>query len=164
MKRFAAACMLVVLVLAAAPAHATTVTDPDDVPGRLDVALVQATRTPYGATKIKVTTHDAFRSRLLRPSSEHRFVILFDTDGAEGYEFRGRVVKTSNGLVLNIRGSGSSFEPLRVRRSDYTELHVIVPGDSPPGPSSAYRIKVKTIFNGNVDRAPESGWVRVPAA
>lgn len=169
-RSFPALVPLLVLALLATPAGATTVTDPDDVAGKLDLATVTGTKTDATAPlKIRITTYENWAARLLRESGRNRVIVLFNVDTDPETEYRGAIVYAGGDLVMRIRGEGSSFEPLPVRHPNGHTLRTVVPGGSPPNPDGRVRIAVRSRMyddaecaDGCRDRAPNGGWVLVP--
>jgi len=158
------------LALAALPAAATSLTDPDDVAGKLDLATVTGTKTEDAAPlKIRITTYENWAARLLRDSGRNRVFVLFNVDADPKPEYRGTIVYTGGDLVMLISGQGSSFEPLPVRHPNGHTLRTTVPGGSPPNPDGTVRIAARSRFvdaadcaDGCRDRAPNGGWLAVP--
>ncbi len=164
--------VLIVPLLAAAllapSVRAATMTDPDDVPGKLDLASVTARKADTLAPlKIRITTYENWAARLLRESGRNRVVVLFDVDADPKPEYRGVIVYVGGDLVMWISGQGSSFEPLPVRHPDGHTLRTVVPGGSEPNPDApGPRIAVRSRFfdeadcpDGCFDRAPNGGAV-----
>ncbi len=161
---------LLALVLLAPPVGAASVTDPDDVGGKLDLATVSARKADALAPlKIRITTYESWAARLLRASGRNRVVVLFNVDTDPQKEYRGVIVYVEGDLVMLISGQGSSFEPLPVRHPNGHTLRTVVPGESPPNPDNPdtpVRIAVRSrsfdegdCVEGCRDRAPNGGWV-----
>jgi hypothetical protein len=165
-----AALVVLAVALAALPATATTITDPDDVAGKLDLATVTGTKADDAAPlRIRITTYENWAARLLRDSGRNRVFVLFNVDADPKPEYRGEIVYTGGDLVMLISGQGSSFEPLPVRHPNGHTLRTTVPGDSPPNPEGRVRIAARSRFvdEGDCadrcrDRAPNGGWLVVP--
>lgn len=158
---------LLALLLLAPGAGAATVTDPDDVAGKLDLATVTATKSEASAPlKIRITTYENWAARLLRESGPNRVIVLFNVDTDPDPEYRGRILYAGGDLFMTISGEGSSFEPLPVRHPNGHTLRTVVPGSSPPNPDGQVRIAVRSRLyddadcaDGCFDRAPNGGWV-----
>jgi hypothetical protein len=169
-RRLLGPLVVLAVALAALPAAATTLTDPDDVPGKLDLATVSASKTDALAPlKIRITTYENWAARLLRESGRNRVIVLFNVDPDPKPEYRGVIVYSSGDLLLLISGQGSSFEPLPVRHPNGHTLRTILPGGSQPNPDGPVRLAVRSrLFDeadcseGCFDRAPNGGWLTAP--
>ena len=160
--------MTVMMLTAQAATAATEIHDPHDVGGKLDIESVDASRNG-GALEVAVTMYGTWPSSLLAHSGGNRIRILFDTDNDGSPEYTGTIVSVHGHLEMNIKGQGSTFEPLNVRRPDDNTALVTVPGGSPPNPAHAYQVAASATFvpaSGpkKVDRAPDHGWIDVPHA
>lgn len=169
--RTLAVLLAAILVTTLGPAAGgTSLTDPDDVAGKLDLATLSGTKSEDAAPlKIRITTHENWAARLLRDSGRNRVWVLFNVDTDPEPEYRGEIVYTGGDLVMLIEGEGSSFEPLPVRHPDGHTLRTTVPGGSPPNPEGRVRIAARSRFvdeadcaSGCRDRAPNGGWLLVP--
>ena len=157
-----------VVMLAAQAAMAAEIHDPRDTGGRLDIESVDANREGQ-ALQVAVTTYGTWPSSLLAKSGGNRIKVLFDTDNDGVREYVGTIVDLNGSLEMLIRGQGSQFEPIPVTRPDDNTALVSVPGDSPPNPVHKFQVAVKSVFQPasgpkKVDRAPNSGWIKVPHA
>ena len=151
------------LLLLPAPASAAAHSDPNDVTGRFDVKRLKATRDGY--VEIRVQMYGKLSKKLFASGTGDKVVVLFDADDDGSTDYKGRIRKDGKDLYIAIEGSGSAFEPLEVRfTAGRRGLAFTVPGDSPPAPDTAFGLAVKTVFDGAKDRAPDAGWLAVPAS
>lgn len=156
-----------VLALLPAPAMAGCcggdTSDPADTAGKLDIAMVRWVKEGDDAPMtVTVTMHERWRLRALR--ARNRLVIAIDADGDRAIDYRARVRRMDGHLMVFIKGSGSSFEPLEAHRPNRRTVHFTVPGDSPPNPQGDLALFARSRYvndgrcaGGCVDRAPDSG-------
>jgi hypothetical protein len=148
-------------------------TDPDDVAGQLDVRNFGATRNG-DLLAVSLSTYEAWNGSVLAGPGEgkqgpNRITVEYDVDLDGVPDYRGRVIWSGRELSLHLAGSGSAFEPVPVERPDNVTAQYVHPVDvlfiTTGGSSNAsVQVRVRTVFNGAVDRAPDSGWLRVPSA
>jgi hypothetical protein len=150
-------------LLPMSPARAAYHADPDDVSGKFDINYIEANRNT--GVEIEATMFGKISKKLFAKSAGNRVIVLFDADNDGSSDYRGRIVKSGKKLIVLIKGSGSQFEPLKAKLVNNDKgIRFTVPGGSPPAPNTAFGIAVKTDYNGNVDRAPDSGWLTIPAS
>jgi hypothetical protein len=161
-------------VEAAAPTVATTTTppagnDPDDVDGQLDIRDLNATRTG-DLLAVSLKTYEPWSSNVLvgtpLKAGTNQLTISYDVDLDGTADYRGRVIYAGGALSVFISGSGSEFEPIPVERPNDRTAQFVHPVDVfflDAGSSEAdIQIRAKTLYNGQEDRAPDSGWLKVP--
>jgi hypothetical protein len=147
-------------------------TDPDDVPGRLDVRNFNATRT--GALlAVSLTTYESWNSSVLAgpggaAQGANQVTILYDVDLDGKPDYRGRMIWSGGTLSLFISGSGSQFEPVPLERPDNHTVQYVHPADvlfvSFDRPIRAdIQLRAETVYEGQTDEAPDDGqWLGVP--
>jgi hypothetical protein len=158
------------LVLAAAPAAAVQVADPDDVAGKLDLETLVLRKASASAPLVaKVTTYENWAASLLKDSGQNRVYVLFDVDADGTAEYVGEISCSGGKLHMDITGRHSSFEPLPVKHPNGHTLKTVVPGGSSPNPKGTVHIAVRSVFYGAGpcsagcrDRIPDAGWTSVP--
>jgi hypothetical protein len=166
-------------VEAPAPTVATTTTapepagnDPDDVDGQLDVRNLNATRT-RDLLAVSLTTYEPWSSNVLVGPGPNRYgpnrlTIFYDIDLDGTPDYRGKIVYSGGELSVYLTGEGQAFEPIPVERPNNVTAQFVHPVDIffvPSGGSSEVdiQIRVKSLYNGQQDRAPDAGrWLRVP--
>ena len=165
---FVAAFGVIVAVALAVPgmARASTISDPNDVHGKLDIASVTQEHAAIGPVVHTITTYGSWRSRVLGGQHYSYFVFEIDTAGnarPERYALVYRdhgvlrvAVVTRRGRLL---GFGSATRPnLRSVRVSIPRKLLAKPG--------GYRWKLFSVYvapgacrTGCLDRAPNSGQV-----
>ena len=158
------------LVLAATPAVAAQVTDPNDVAGKLDLKTLVVRKADARAPLVaKITTYENWTASLLKDSGKNRVYVLFDVDADRMAEYVGEISCSGGDLHMDISGQGSTFEPLPVKHPNGHTLKVVLPGSSPPNPKGTVWIAARSVFHDAVacstacrDRIPDAGWVSVP--
>ena len=150
--------------------------DPEDVDGPLDIRDVTGRRRGELLTTT-IVMYEPWETSLLggvdvtEPGTE-RLTILYDVDFDGKAEFRGAMVFAGGDASLFIAGSGSAFEPIPVQRLDELTAVVTHPvdiffledGETDLEAERDMQIAVTTSIDGERDRAPDTGWVRVPYA
>jgi hypothetical protein len=145
--------------------------DPQDVEGRLDLALLRYTKNgPNAPMKVTVQTDEGWPPRVLR-AHVNRLKVLIDRNEDGNIDFRAAIKKVDGPLEVHIKGSGSSFEPLPTQKPNPRTVRFTIPGSSPPNPGGAVDLAATSRFiesapcdpgsggTACVDRAPNSGWV-----
>jgi hypothetical protein len=143
--------------------------DPDDVDGQLDIRDLNATRTG-DLLAVSLKTYEPWSSNVLvgtpLKAGTNQLTISYDVDLDRTADYRGRVVYAGGALSVFISGSGSEFEPIPVERPNDRTAQFVHPVDIfflDAGSSEAdIQIRAKTLYNGQEDRAPDSGWLKVP--
>jgi hypothetical protein len=134
------------LALTALPARACQVTDPNDVPGKLDLKVLHGDKASSNAPLyITVRTFDGWAGSVLRDTDTNRIRIQYDVDGDRVADYTGVISKCLK-LHMDISGSGSSFEPLPVSHPNAHTIKTIVPGGSPPNPNGVVWIRALSRF------------------
>lgn len=144
--------------------------DPNDVPGKLDIAVVRYNKANAMAPlDVVVRTHGEWRNRVLR-ENVNRLSVFIDVDADGTKDYTARIRKVPGGLYVYITGEGQSFEPLPATRPSERKVRFTIPGDSPPNPVGPVNVRASSRFiesqpcdpaSGNPacrDRAPNSGW------
>lgn len=158
------------VLLSAAPAGAAEVRDPNDVPGKLDLKRLVGRRNAEGILRIRIETWGNWKKSLLNAkTTRNRLFVLFNVDEDPKPEYVGKIMASKGKLFMTIRGSGSVFEPLPVRKPAGNAVTTIVPGNSPPNPEGPLRLAARSRYvsdfgkctEGCVDRAPNGGWLGV---
>jgi hypothetical protein len=165
---FVAAFGIIVGVALAVPgmARASTISDPNDVHGKLDIAGVTQEHAATGPVIHTITTYGPWHSRVLGGQNHSYFVIEIDTAGNARPE-RYALVYRSHGVLRvgvvtrrgRLLGFGSAIRPnLRSVRVSIPRTLLGKPG--------GYRWKLFSVYvapgacrTGCVDRAPNSGQV-----
>jgi hypothetical protein len=161
----------------AAPPPSTTTTapkpagnDPDDVDGQLDMRDLNATRTG-DLLAVSLKTFEPWSSNVLvgtpLKAGTNQLTILYDVDLDGEADYRGKVIFAGGALSVFISGSGSEFEPIPVERPNDETAQFVHPVDvffvsSGASSESDIQIRAKSLYNGQEDRAPDSGWLEVP--
>jgi hypothetical protein len=163
-------------VEAPAPTGATTTTpnpagnDPDDVEGQLDIRDLNGTRTG-DLVAVSLKTYEPWSSNVLVGSplkvGPNWLTIYYDADLDGHSDYRGRVIFAGGELSVFISGSGSQFEPIPVERPNAMTMQFVHPVDvffTTLGDSSDVDIQIRaeSFYNGQKDRAPDNGWIKVP--
>ncbi|MCC6222621.1 MAG: hypothetical protein IT201_03910 [Thermoleophilia bacterium] len=151
--------------LVAPAALAESASDPDDVPGRLDLKRLTLGGGDQLVT-VRVVTWEKVRASDLRSAGTgNRLFVYFDYREDGAWDLRARIVELSEGkLYALLAGSGSAYEPLRVRRSG-TSLTFAFPADVVGGDIETLQAWAKSAYRGSgcpvvcVDRAPDAGVV-----
>lgn len=163
---FAAAFGIIVAVALAMPAmvRASTISDADDVHGKLDVASVTEEHGTAGPVVHTISTYGPWRSRAISIRHGSAFLIYFDTAGGTRAE-RLAVVYRSHGILRvavitrngRVLGFGSATRP------SLTSIRVSIPRKL-LGKPNGYRWRLFSVYFGPagcragcVDRAPNSG-------
>lgn len=143
--------------------------DLDDVDGQLDIRDLNATRTG-DLLAISLKTYEPWSSNVLAgtplKAGTNQLTIFYDVDLDGRADYRGRVIYAGGALSVFISGSGSAFEPIPVERPNDKTAQFVHPVDIfflDAGSSEAdMQIRAKSLYNGQEDRAPDSGWLKVP--
>lgn len=152
-------------------AATTTVHDPRDAGGKLD--LRSATALRRGALLIlTISTYGEWSSTLLRsggngPSGplagKNRLTVLYDVNGDGKADFSGRIVYRGR-LAMWITGKNQAFEPVPVSRPTRSSAFLTHPVDvlfSGKG-TKTLRLAITSIDGAARDRMPNHGWISVP--
>jgi hypothetical protein len=168
--------MQVTTTVAAAPTTETTTgpelpsTDPGDVQGQLDVRNFGATRNG-DLLAVSLSTYEPWNASVLAgpqggKQGPNRITIYYDVDLDGTADYRGLMLWSAGEFALRLAGSGSEFEPIPIERPDNVTAQYVHPVGvlfAAGGSSDAdIQIRARTVFNGAVDRAPNTGWLRVP--
>jgi hypothetical protein len=124
------------LLLLFAPAHAASLSDPNDTRGRLDIFVLRASGARHGMGRFSIETQRRFGCNKLKLGKPNRLKLLFD-DQRDGdidlvgrfYCFRGSYSHNHWYLRLHGPSSGSHYEELRATRPDRHTINVAVPLD-----------------------------------
>ena len=157
-------------IIAITASAAVSVSDGNDVRGRLDLKSVEAAgRTTF--IQVTITTWDGWRPRLLagkpnRPG-RNRLTVLYDVNGDKRADFRGRVIYAGGRLSLWLSGRGSQFDAVGVHRPNRRTVTFTHPVDVLLKARAAHDIFVavtsKTCRTSCSDRAPNGRrWLTVP--
>ena len=91
--------------------------------------------------------------------------VFYDVDLDGKTDYRARIVFAGGRLSAFISGSGSQFEPVRVRRPDdftATFTHPVDIFTKLPA-NGDIQLRAQTVYAGEEDRAPDDGqWIGVP--
>jgi hypothetical protein len=155
----------------ASSAFTATVSDPNDVPGKLDLRSVTATSSS-GFVRVTVRTWNTWTNAVLASPGPNRLVALFDTNLDGTSDYRGRILRSGGMLIVLLSGQGSSFEPLPVERVNGSTVRFSFPQDivaeEVESMDESLQVAAKSTFKGSAcpaactDRAPGSGWLFVP--
>lgn len=165
---FAAAFGVIVAVALAVPAmaRASTISDPDDVHGKLDIASVTEEHAATGPVVHTITTYGRWPSRAIGLRRSSFFLIAFDTAGGPRAERFGIVYRNHGILrvaVITRRGREVGFGT--ATRPNLRSIRVSIPRTL-LGKPNGYRWRLFSVYFGPggcragcVDRAPNSGEV-----
>jgi len=156
---------VIVAVALAVPglARAATISDPDDVHGKLDIASVTQEHGAKGPVVHTITTYGPWRSRAISIRNGSAFLIDFDTAGGIRAE-RFAVVYRSHGVlrVAVITRNGRELGFGSATRPSPKSIRVSIPRKL-LGKPNGYRWRLFSIYFGPgcragcVDRAPNTG-------
>jgi hypothetical protein len=157
------AVLLALLPTAAGAGLSVSVTDPNDVPGRLDLELVRGVRTASGQPiTFTIRTQSPFERAVLGPAANWVKVFL-NVDIDSNVDYIGTIKKTGTTLNVFFSGQGANFEPIAVRRPSQRSLRFTVPGGAPLAPNGPVSMLVQSHFvnsttcnRGCLDAAPNS--------
>jgi hypothetical protein len=144
--------------------------DPDDVDGQLDIRDLNATRTGQ-LLAVSLQTYEPWSSNVLvgtpQKAGPNQLTIFYDVDLDGKADYQARVVFAGGALSAFISGSGSEFEPIPVERPTDKTAQFVHPVDvffvsSGASSETDIQIRAKSLYNGRVDRAPDTGWLGVP--
>lgn len=161
--------LVVLLALLPVPAHAglfVEVSDPNDVPGKLDLEFVRGFRNASGQP---IT----FTIRMQAPFEKSDLAgakwvkVFLNVDGDANVDYVGTIKKAGTSLGAFFSGQGSNFEGLPVQRPNLRTLRFTVPGGPPLAPNGPVSMIVQSHFvNGTtcilgcLDVAPNSfAWI-----
>jgi hypothetical protein len=146
-------------------------TDPDDVGGGLDIRDFTAERSG-DLLSISLSTYEAWDESVLtgpapNKPGPNKFSFLYDIDLDGVTDFRARLVFVGGELSAYISGPGTQLEPVPIERPDDFTLQFVHPVDvffqTPDSDSSVdIQLQARSVFAGQLDRAPDSGWLGVP--
>ena len=149
-------------VVVGAAALAATVSDPNDVSGKLDLRSVTATRSG-GLITVTVRTWDSWTNSVVGQASANRLFVLFDPDLDGTTEYKGRILYSGGALILLVTGQGQAYEPVAVTRLSGTKVSFTFPVDVLVSVDDDLQVAASSRYLGVKDRAPDSGWLLVPA-
>jgi hypothetical protein len=142
--------------------------DPDDVDGQLDIRDLNATRTG-DLIAVSLKTYDPWSSNVLVGSpvkvGPNRLTVYYDLDLDGRADRRGRVIFAGNKLSVFLSGGGQQFEAVPVERPNDVTAQYVHPVDIffVNGSSDVdIQIRAESFYNGQTDRAPDHGWIKVP--
>ncbi len=165
-----AAVLAVVIAPTVQAAPSVGVNDPNDVAGPLDMFRFEGVRNASGQPLvIRVTFHNRVRNAALAPGGGAFMQIFLNTDDDVNTDYVGTVYEAGNKLVVHFRGSGNSFENLRVTRPSPRTIRFVIPGGAPLAPNGPVAIRGVTGYTsgaacrlGCFDEVPNSGdWIAV---
>jgi hypothetical protein len=157
---------VIVAVALAVPglARAATISDPDDVHGKLDIASVTQEHGATGPVVHTITTYGPWRGRAISIRRSSGFVIDFDTAGGTRAE-RFALVYRSHGIlrVVVFTRNGRAIGFGSATRPNLRSIRVSIPRKL-LGKPNGYRWRLFSVYvapgacrAGCVDRAPNSG-------
>jgi hypothetical protein len=162
---FVAAFGVIVAVALAVPglARAATISDPDDVHGKLDIASVTQEHGATGPVVHTITTYGPWRGRAISIHRGSAFLIDFDTAGGIRAE-RFAIVYRSHGIlrVAVFARNGHELGFGSATRPNLRSIRVSIPRTL-LGKPNGYRWRLFSVYFGAgcragcVDRAPDSG-------
>jgi hypothetical protein len=143
-------------------------TDPDDIPGGLDIRDFEA-RQQNGLIVIAISTYDTWSSNVLAGDplapGPNTMTVLYDVDQDGTVDYRAKLIYAGGRLSAFISGSGSQFEPIPVRRPDdftATFRHPVDIFTKLPA-NGDIQLRAQTVDAGEKDQAPDGGqWLGVP--
>jgi hypothetical protein len=147
-------------------------TDPDDVSGSLDLKTVEGERED-DLLRLRLETYGPWAPTVLRGRGSsivkpgpNRMTVSYDTDLDGKPNYRGKVIFAGGSLSIVITGVGQAFEPVPVERTGGSEARFTHPLDvfflDVGGPRDI-QVAIRSEFEGAKDRAPDSGWLLLPA-
>jgi hypothetical protein len=156
----------------AATATGATLSDPNDVSGKLDLRTLTG-RSSSGLVTVTVRTWGTWANSVLASPGPNRLVVLFDTDLDGASEYRARIARVGSALVALLSGQGSSFEPIPVTKVNGATARFSFPQDvfaeAVESPDESLRLAATSTYKGSSacttackDRAPDAGWLFVP--
>ncbi len=171
-RLLALAAATVAALALAAPAMGATLSDPNDVSGKLDLRTLTG-RSSSGFVTVTVRTWGTWANSVLASTGPNRLVVLFDTDLDGASEYRARIVRIDSALVALLSGQGSNFEPIPVTKVNGSTVRFSFPQDviaeEVESPDESLRLAATSTYRGSAacttackDRAPNSGWLFVP--
>ena len=156
------AALCILLIALALPAGAVQTMDPDDSPGPLDLRVLRMVQEPSGVLHVRIGTYDAWSKTILTKDGPERWFVFFETKKGGGPEYRGRIYEAGDKLFIQIKGQGSSFDPLPVEKLSSTALRFTVPGSTPMTPLGV-ALATRTLYVEQsatyLDRAPDIGYL-----
>jgi hypothetical protein len=159
--------VLLALLPTAAGAAFVQVTDPNDVPGKLDLELVKGVRTASGQPiTFTVRVQAPFAKTVLGPAANWVKVFL-NVDGDASVDYVGTIKRTGRTLSVFFRGQGDNFDALPVQRPNRRMMRFTVPGGAPLAPNGPVSMIVQSHYlnatscaRGCLDVAPNSfAWI-----
>jgi hypothetical protein len=161
------AALLALLPTAAGAGALVGVTDPNDVPGPLDLELVRGVRSASGQPiTFTIRLQAPFKKAVLGPPANWVKVFL-NVDADAAVEYVGTIKLTGTTLSVFFSGQGNNFEALPVQRPTLRTMRFTVPGGPPLAPNGPVSMIVQSLFvNGGscrfgcLDVAPNDfGWI-----
>lgn len=157
------AALLALLPTAAGAGTFVQVTDPNDVPGKLDLALVRGFRAASGQPiTFTISVQAPFAKADLGPAADWVKVFL-EVDADPNADYIGTIKRTGATLSVFFRGEGNSLEPLPVSRPNLRTMRFTVPGGAPLAPNGEVKMIVESHYvnatscsMGCLDVAPNS--------
>jgi hypothetical protein len=151
--------------------------DPEDVAGKLDLALLRYEKNgPDSQMKVKLRTHEGWNPALLA-GSENMLKLMLDPDQDGSADYRGRFRKVPGGglkVVFHRVGNqgGGKFQPWKARKPNPRTVLVNLSREGNVlNPSGPVNMKAVSRFtqtpacdpaSGNppcLDRVPDTGWI-----
>jgi hypothetical protein len=170
-KRALLGALMVAAILAfqalPASAFAGTATDPNDVPGKLDLYKLHFTKmNATSPLHIVVRTYGPWAKSVLE-GNQNKLIVYLDADRDGSVDYHARIKKIGDKLVVLIAGSGSAFEPVPAHKPNGRTVTFTIPGGSPPNPNGMPpQMRAYSLFTegtacdtGCIDKAPNSGWL-----
>ena len=152
-------------------ASAATASDPNDTPGRLDLSSITTTRLPRGVTRIVLVTYGGWSDATLGQGTGNELIVRMDLDGNGTMDCRA-VVSTNgtNNLHAETIGKPCADGPFPVGHPNPTTAVIRLPAHSPGNPDQIWHAAGASRFTGPaacamvcIDRAPDTGWLLIPA-
>ncbi|MEO8289833.1 MAG: hypothetical protein ABI649_02420 [Gaiellaceae bacterium] len=145
--------------------------DPDDAAGSLDIRDFSAERNG-DLLSISLSTYESWDESVLtgpapNKPGPNKLSFLYDTDLDGVTDFRAKLVFAGGELSAYITGPGTQLEPVPVERPDDFTVQFVHPVDvffqTPDTDSDVdLQLQARSVFAGELDRAPDSGWLGVP--
>ena len=144
--------------------------DPDDVSGSLDIREFTAQRNG-DLLSISLSTYEQWDESVLtgpapNKPGPNKISFLYDIDLDGVTDFRAKLVFTGGALSAYITGPGTALEPVPVERPDEFTVQFVHPVDvffpDPAASEVELQLQARSVFAGELDRAPDSGWLGVP--
>jgi hypothetical protein len=169
-RRWIAALVAVVFLSLGGLAHAASIGDPNTARGPLDLKrLVGTKHDANDPLEIKVVTYGKWPASLLDVSGSSRIFLLFNTDRAGRYDFKGEIFHRDGRLMMRLRTRDGQFvRRVLVRHPTRDTIKTRIPRGLPNPDGNVwiaaeerYVSETGECASGCDDRIPGKGWLKV---